>query len=87
MSLNGKKATGLVTLHYIFHEPEKGQKRDHMNVFSFADKAIQVALIKCGVITADWPMYVDGIRITHEFYYTSGTPYIEVEIIELGVNP
>lgn len=87
MCLKGKKATGLVTLHYIFHEPEKGQKRDHMNVFAFADKVIQDALIKCGVIKDDSPKYVDGSRITHEFYYTSGTPYIEVEIIELGVNP
>ena len=80
----GFKASGLITIHYVFYEPEKGQKRDHMNIFSFADKVIQDALQKCGVIKDDSPKYVDGNRITHEFYYTQGTPRIEVEIIELS---
>lgn len=80
----GFKASGPVTLHYAFYEPEKGQKRDHMNIFSFADKVIQDALQKCGVIKDDSPKYVDGNKITHEFHYTQGTPRIEVEIVELS---
>ena len=81
--LKGRKVSGLVTLHYVFYEPEKGQRRDHMNVFSFADKVIQDALQKCGTLKDDSPKYVDGSQIKHEFHYTSGTPYIEVEIVEL----
>lgn len=81
--LRGKKYTRPVTLHYRYYEPEKGQKRDHMNIHAFADKVIQDALQKCGVIQNDSPRYVDGSKITHEFFYTSGVPRIEVEIEEL----
>lgn len=79
-SCRGKKITNLVTLHYVFYEPSSGQKRDHMNVFSFADKVIQDALQKCGILPDDSPVYVDGSKITHEFFYTAGIPRIEVEI-------
>ena len=82
-SLRGKKYTGLITLHYRYYEPDKGQKRDHMNIHAFADKVIQDAMKKCGVIQDDSPRYVDGSRLTHEFYYTNGIPRIEVEIEEL----
>ena len=81
--LKRQKAPCPVTLHYKFYEPQEGQIRDHMNVFSFADKVIEDALIKCGTIQDDSPQYVDGNKILHEFRYTSGTPYIEVEIVEL----
>lgn len=33
-----------IILHYTFKEPKKGNKRDRMNVFSFADKVIEDAL-------------------------------------------
>lgn len=78
-----KKYTGVITLHYKYYEPEKGAKRDHMNIHAFADKVIQDAMQKCGIIQNDSPKYVDGSRITHEFFYTQGTPRIEVEVEEL----
>ena len=78
-----KKYAGAITLHYKYYEPEKGAKRDHMNIHAFADKVIQDAMQKCGIIQNDSPKYVDGSRITHEFFYTQGTPRIEVEIEEL----
>ena len=83
LALRGKKCKGLITLHYRYYEPEIGQTRDHMNIHAFADKVIQDAMQKCGVIKDDSPEYVDGSRMTHEFFYTSGTPRIEVDIEEL----
>ena len=47
-----------VILHYRFYEPLKGQKRDVMNIFSFADKVIEDSLIRCGVIQNDSPQFV-----------------------------
>lgn len=70
-----------VILHYKFYEPKKGAKRDFMNVFSLADKFVEDALRDCNVIPDDGPKYVKNC--THEFYYTDGVPYIEVEIEEL----
>lgn len=78
-----KKYAGVITLHYKYYEPEKGAKRDHMNIHAFADKVVQDAMQKCGIIQNDSPKYVDGSRITHEFFYTQGTPRIEVEVEEL----
>ena len=78
-----KKYMGRVTHHFRFEEPSKDQKRVHMNVFSFANKVIEDALQKCGVIPDDSPVFVVGSRITHEFLYTDGTPWIEVEIEEV----
>lgn len=66
-----------VILHYRFYEPVKGRKRDVMNVFSFADKVIEDALVKCKFIPDDNPAYVKNT--THEFFY-SDAPRIEVEI-------
>lgn len=78
-----KRYAGRVTFHYRFAEPSSGQKRDHMNVFAFADKVIEDALQKCGVIQDDSPRWVDGSKITHEFLYTDAAPWIEVEIEEV----
>ena len=70
-----------IILHYTFAEPSTGQKRDYMNVFSLADKFIEDALRDCRVIPDDNPNYVKNC--THEFIYTDGVPYIEVEIEEV----
>lgn len=70
-----------VILHYKFYEPRKGAKRDYGNIFGLADKFIEDALRDCKVIPDDNPKYVKNF--THEFYYTDGVPYIEVEIEEL----
>ena len=70
-----------IILHYTFAEPSKGQKRDFMNVFSLADKFIEDALRDCRVIPDDNPNYVKNC--THDFIYTDGVPYIEVEIEEV----
>lgn len=75
------KADRPVILHYCFYEPVKGHKRDVMNVFSFADKVIEDALVKCGVLSDDDPSHMRNT--THEFVYTSGVPCIEVTIEEL----
>ena len=77
------KAQGRITLHYRFYEPAKGVKRDHMNVFTMFDKVFQDSLQACGVIPNDSPQYVDGSRITHEFFYTSEMPKVEIEIEEV----
>lgn len=70
-----------VILHYTFAEPKKGQKRDHMNIFSLADKFIEDALRDCKVIPDDGPKYV--LNCTHDFIYTDGDPYISVTIEEV----
>lgn len=70
-----------IILHYVFCEPKKGNKRDRMNVFSFADKVIEDALQVVGTIKNDDPEHV--INTTHEFKYTSGFPSIKVEIEEV----
>lgn len=70
-----------IILHYTFKEPKKGNKRDRMNVFSFADKVIEDALQKCDVIVNDDPAHV--VNTTHEFEYTNGIPSIIVRIEEV----
>lgn len=77
------RPSGRITLHYEFYEPVKAHRRDHMNIFSFADKTIQDALQASGYIPDDSPKYVDGNLITHKFFYTDGTPKIVVHIEEL----
>lgn len=67
-----------IILHYVFKEPKKGNKRDRMNVFSFADKVIEDALQRTGVIPNDDPEHI--ANTTHEFEYTSWVPSIKVEI-------
>lgn len=68
-------------IHYRFYEPNK-RLRDVGNVAALADKFIEDALVKCGVLEDDSPKYVENIDF--EFHYISGTPYIEVEIEEVG---
>ena len=53
-----------------------------MNIFSMADKSFEDALQDCKVIENDNPDWV--INATHEFFYTDGEPYIEIEIEEKG---
>lgn len=81
LGLKRFKTHGPIILHYTFKEPEKGNKRDRMNVFSFADKVIEDALQKCGVIENDDPAHV--LNTTHDFSYTKGDPAIIVSIEEI----
>lgn len=81
-SLKRYKATKPVILHYHFAEPKKGNKRDRMNVFSFADKVIEDALQVCKVIVNDDPKHV--LNTTHTFEDTNGEPSITVQIEEIG---
>lgn len=79
--LRGVKPKPPVILHYRFFEPEKGQKRDVMNIFAMADKCIEDALVKTKTLEDDNPKFVKNT--THDFYYTNDTPSIEVEIEEV----
>ena len=72
-----------VVIHYVFTERDKGKKRDRMNVFAFADKVVEDALVKCGTLKDDSPEYV--LNATHEFQY--GTPKIEISLEEIKENP
>lgn len=78
--LNGYKTDKAIILHYTFGEPNKGRKRDVMNVFSLADKIISDTLRDLKVIPDDNPKYIKNC--THEFEYVS-KPYIQVEIEEI----
>ena len=71
-----------IVLHYKFYEPNRGQRRDVMNIFDWADKCFEDALTACKTIGNDNPDWV--INATHEFFYTDGEPYIEIEIEEKG---
>lgn len=79
--IRGYKAEHSVIIHYEFYEPSRGQLRDVMNVFSFADKVIEDALVKAKVISDDNPLFV--INTTHEFHFTEEVPYISVTIEEV----
>ena len=72
-----------IILHYRFFEPSKGQRRDYMNIFSFADKCFQDALQDCKVLVDDSPKYV--LNTTHDFFYVGKNemPYIEIYIEEI----
>ena len=71
-----------IIIHYRFYERNKGIKRDVMNIFSACDKFFEDALVNCKVIENDNPAWVENT--THEFYWISGTPRIEIEIEERG---
>lgn len=81
LQLGRYKTRNPIILHYKFYEPNRGQIRDCLNVFSFADKVVEDALQACDVIPNDNPQYVKNA--THDFFYTDGVPYIEVFIEEL----
>lgn len=73
-----------VVLHYKFFEIKKGKRRDVMNIFAFADKVVEDALVDCGVLKDDNPDWVENT--THEFTWidSKDEPYFEVEIEERG---
>ena len=75
------KAEKPVILHYYFFEPNKGHKRDRINIFSMADKCFSDALVKCEVIVDDNPTYL--LNATHDFFTTDDIPGFEVYIEEV----
>lgn len=82
LHLKGRTAKGRVRLHYEFGEPRKGPHRDYDNICAAGRKIITDALVKLKVIKDDSPEYLD--YGTNTFVYTSGEPYILVEIEELN---
>lgn len=78
--IRGRKVEHPIVIHYKFYEPNSGKVRDVMNVFTFADKIFEDALVKCGVIPDDNPRFV--LNTTHEFDFTNDVPYIEISIEE-----
>lgn len=80
--LRGWEAQGLITMHFEFGEPKKGQKRDYDNIVAAARKIINDAMTKSGKIKDDNPSYL-GYG-TNKFVYTSEEPYILVTIEEVG---
>lgn len=79
--LRGFKAPGLITLHYTFGEPRKGNKRDYDNICAAGRKIINDALVKTETIKDDSPKYL-GYG-TNTFVYTD-VPFIRVEIEEVA---
>lgn len=79
--LRGVCFTKPVFLMFTFYEPN--MRRDHDNVSSYARKAIQDALVKCGTIQDDGWGYVTG----HLDYFDvdRDNPRIVVEFIEQEV--
>lgn len=77
LELKGWKAKGTVTPHYIFCEPNKGQKRDYDNISAASRKIINDALVKTRTIVDDNPSYLNFG--TSEFKY-GDKPYIEVRL-------
>ena len=75
------KAERPIIIHYIFHEPARGRKRDVGNVVAFFDKVFEDAAQDVGVIKGDDPRYV--VNFTHDFEYTDGTPYVEIYLEEV----
>lgn len=71
-----------IVIHYRFYERNKGIKRDVMNIFAACDKFFEDALQSCGTIENDNPAWVENT--THEFFWITGEPYIEIEIEERG---
>ena len=78
--LKGWKTTRPVKIHYVFGEPNKGQKRDYDNVVGLAMKYIHDALRDTKTIVDDKPEYVKNFDF--EFVYVD-VPFIRVEIEEL----
>ena len=68
-----------VILHYIFFEPDK--RRDKDNVFAYASKIIQDALVTLKVIDNDGWKNVENF--THDFFVDAEKPRIEVYIEEI----
>jgi len=51
---------GMVTLEYIFYEPN--MRRDPDNVSGFAHKVVQDALVECGILQNDGWRNISGYR-------------------------
>ena len=65
-----------VILHYRFFEPDK--RRDKDNVFGYASKIIQDALVNLKVIDNDGWKQIENF--THDFFVDKDKPRIEVYI-------
>lgn len=81
--IRGVRFAGPVFLMFTYYEPN--MRRDHDNVSSFARKAIQDALVKCGTIKDDGWGYVTGHM--DFFEVDKENPRIVVEFIEQEVVP
>lgn len=68
-----------VILHYRFFEPDK--RRDKDNVFAYASKIVQDALVTLKVIDNDGWKNVENF--THDFFVDAEKPRIEVYIEEI----
>lgn len=79
--LRGVRFTKPVFIMFTFYEPNR--RRDHDNVSSYARKAIQDALVKCGTIQDDGWGYVTGHM--DFFDVDKQNPRIVVEFIEQEV--
>jgi Holliday junction resolvase RusA-like endonuclease len=81
--LRGVRFTKPVFIMFTYYEPNR--RRDHDNVSSYARKAIQDALVKCGTLKDDSWGYVTGHM--DFFEVDSKDPRIVVEFIEQEVTP
>lgn len=79
--MRGVRFTKPVFIVFTYYEPNK--RRDHDNVSSFARKAIQDALVKCGTIQDDGWGYVTGHM--DFFEVDKENPRIVVEFVEQEV--
>lgn len=77
------KPKGVVIPHYVFCEPNKGQKRDYDNIASAARKIINDALVKAHYLEDDSPEYLE--YGTNTFKYDD-IPYIKVYLEEKEVE-
>ena len=68
-----------VILHYRFFEPNK--RRDKDNVFAYASKIIQDALVHLKVVDNDGWKNIENF--THDFFVDEEKPRIEVYIEEI----
>ena len=75
------KAEHPVILHYYYYEPNRGHKRDYPNIHSYFSKIFCDSLVRCGVLVDDNPKYL--LNETHDFFYTDGTPGVEVYVEEI----
>lgn len=75
-----RPASGPVTLHYRFFEPNC--RRDLDNIAGFAHKVTQDALVSCGILTDDGWKEIKGF--TDVFAVDRNQPRIEVDIEEGG---
>ena len=68
-----------VRIHYRFFEGS--MRRDGDNIFSFAAKVIQDALVETGVLPQDNRYVITGF--TSEFFLDRKNPRIEIELEEI----